>query len=118
MKVNYGHAERNTCLTHLPANDLAGRDGCRGLHRLAERSAAVRGMQVLLEDGQTVPFTAAAKEKVQAEVDTMAASALRCLAFAQKTSLPAFAGYDGDLHHPVSPSHKKTSESSLQEGAS
>ena len=47
-------------------------------------------------------MTAAAKKKYQAEVDTMAASALRCLAFAQKTDLPAFAGYDGDLHHPVS----------------
>ena len=59
-------------------------------------------MQVLLADGQRVPLTAAAKKKYQAEVDTMAASALRCLAFAQKTDLPGFAGYDGDLHHPVS----------------
>lgn len=59
--------------------------------------------QVLLADGRRVPLTAAAKKKYQAEVDTMAASALRCLAFAQKTDLPAFAGYDGDLHHPVSP---------------
>ncbi len=58
--------------------------------------------QVLLADGRRVPLTAAAKKKYQAEVDTMAASALRCLAFAQKTDLPAFAGYDGDLHHPVS----------------
>ena len=59
-------------------------------------------LQVLLADGRRVPLTAAAKKKYQAEVDTMAASALRCLAFAQKTDLPAFAGYDGDLHHPVS----------------
>lgn len=58
-------------------------------------------LQVLLADGRTVPFTAAAKKKVQAEVDTMSASALRCLAFAQKTTLPGFAGYDGDMHHPV-----------------
>lgn len=61
--------------------------------------------QVLLADGRTVPFTAAAKKKIQAEVDTMAASALRCLAFAQKTDLPAFASYDGSLSHPVRSPH-------------
>jgi hypothetical protein len=61
--------------------------------------------QVLLADGRTVPFTAAAKKKIQAEVDTMAASALRCLAFAQRTDLPAFASYDGSLSHPVSSPH-------------
>ena len=61
--------------------------------------------QVLLADGRTVPFTAAAKKKIQAEVDTMAASALRCLAFAQRTDPPAFASYDGSLSHPVSSPH-------------
>ena len=48
-----------------------------------------------------MPLTAAAKKKIMAEVDTMAASALRCLAFAQKTEIPAFAGYDGTQSHPV-----------------
>ena len=48
-----------------------------------------------------MPLTAAAKKKIMAEVDTMAASALRCLAFAQKTEIPAFAGYDGSQSHPV-----------------
>ena len=57
---------------------------------------------MLLADGRTVPLTAAAKKKIMAEVDTMAASALRCLAFAQKTEMPAFAGYDGTQSHPVS----------------
>ena len=56
---------------------------------------------MLLADGRTVPLTAAAKKKIMAEVDTMAASALRCLAFAQKTEIPAFAGYDGSQSHPV-----------------
>ena len=56
---------------------------------------------MLLADGRTVPLTAAAKKKIMAEVDTMAASALRCLAFAQKTEIPAFAGYDGAQSHPV-----------------
>ena len=69
---------------------------------LQHAQVPVGPVQVLLADGQRVPLTAAAKKKYQAEVDTMAASALRCLAFAQKTDLPGFAGYDGDLHHPVS----------------
>ena len=56
---------------------------------------------MLLADGRTAPLTAAAKKKIMAEVDTMAASALRCLAFAQKTEIPAFAGYDGTQSHPV-----------------
>ena len=56
---------------------------------------------MLLADGRTVPLTAAAKKKIMAEVDTMAASALRCLAFAQKTEIPAFAGYNGTQSHPV-----------------
>lgn len=62
---------------------------------------ALMHAQVLLADGRTAPLTAAAKKKIMAEVDTMAASALRCLAFALKTDLPAFASYDGSLSHPV-----------------
>ena len=51
-----------------------------------------------------VALTEAAKKKIMAAVDEMAARALRCLAFAQKTDLSDFASYDGDTSHPVSSS--------------
>jgi hypothetical protein len=59
-------------------------------------------VQVLLADGTVVPLTAEAKKKIMAEVDGMAAKALRCLALAQKTDLPnGLSAYDGDSSHPV-----------------
>jgi magnesium-transporting ATPase (P-type) len=57
--------------------------------------------QVLLADGTVVPLTAAAKKKIMAAVDALAAKALRCLALAQKTDLGELATYDGDSSHPV-----------------
>ncbi len=60
---------------------------------------------MLLEDGSVVVLTEPAKKKIMAAVDAMAARALRCLAFAQKTELGDFASYDGDTSHPVSRLH-------------
>lgn len=50
-----------------------------------------------------VALTEAAKREIMAAVDAMAARALRCLAFAQKTDLGDFSSYDGETSHPVSP---------------
>ncbi|BDA48697.1 Calcium-transporting ATPase 2, endoplasmic reticulum-type [Coccomyxa sp. Obi] len=67
----------------------------------AAESLLERSTQVLLEDGSVVALTEPAKKKIMAAVDAMAARALRCLAFAQKTELGDFASYDGDTSHPA-----------------
>ena len=44
------------------------------------------GAQVMLEDGSVVPMDGSLKQRILKDVDSMAARALRCLAFAQKAS--------------------------------
>lgn len=54
----------------------------------------------MLASGRVVPLEAATREAILAAVDRMAASALRCLAFARRGDLGDLASYDGD-QHPV-----------------
>ncbi|CAD7935080.1 unnamed protein product [Amoebophrya sp. A25] len=60
---------------------------------------------VMLPDGSVANLTQTMRKKIQKAVERLAGDALRTLAMAEKTSLPApYANYDGSTSHPA---HKK-----------
>lgn len=58
--------------------------------------------RVMLPDGKVVPLTTAARASLMAAVERMADRALRILALAKRSDLPAdLASYSGDAHTPA-----------------
>lgn len=60
--------------------------------------------RVMTSDGKVDKMTEATRKAILSQVQGMAESALRCLAFAKKDDLPtALASYDGSEKHPARP---------------
>lgn len=68
----------------------------------AAECVLARCSHVMMPDGRVVPMTGATKAAVEGAIRSMATSALRCLALAQRDlAATPLAQYNGDAHHPA-----------------